>query len=184
MPRREAPIVLTLDYGAELFHCDDMLTRRVLLKCLVAVPLAACAVRGIPSSARTTVIMVRHADRAGDDLNSIGLARAANLPEALAPYQLDAIYSPDIARNLQTAAPLSQATGLPVTVIHKEYAGSTMTHAHPDGTVIWIGNKGNLRTIWSELSAPGEAPQEYGEIGIVELQNGGVRQVTRLTVSP
>ena len=159
--------------------------RRLLLLGLCALAaLAACTTQSIPPSARTTVILVRHADRAGEILNAQGLARAANLPEALAGYDLDAIYSPDIQRNLQTAEPLSQALALPVTIIPKEAAGALMTRAHPEGTVIWIGNKGNLRAIWEELGAPGDAPQQYGDIGVITLKSMGRRDVTRLTVLP
>ncbi len=160
-----------------------MITRRTLI---AALPLgfAACTLPDVAPSARTTVIMVRHADRAGEVLNSKGVARAAAMPAALARYDLDAIYSPDIQRNLDTAAPLAAATDLPVTIIVKEQAGARMTADYPDGTVVWVGNKGNLRTIWEELGAPGEAPQEYGEIGVVELLGSGGRRVTRLTVDP
>ncbi|MGZ2256139.1 histidine phosphatase family protein [Roseobacter sp. A03A-229] len=158
--------------------------RLVCLGLLSAAGLAACAPAGIRPDARTTIILVRHADRAGEVLNAQGEARAANLSDALSAYDLDAIYSPDILRNLQTAAPLSQARDLPVTIIAKERAGAQMSRAYPDGTVIWIGNKGNLRTIWEELGAPGDAPQEYGEIGVITLQPGGPPQVTRLQVLP
>ncbi len=113
-----------------------------------------------------------------------GLARAANLPQALVDYELDAIYSPDIARNVQTAEPLSEALDLPITIIAKERAGAKMSRAHPDGTVIWIGNKGNLRAIWAELGGTGEAPQAYGEIGVITLQSMGRREVKRLEVTP
>lgn len=161
-----------------------MFDRRRFLGALAAAPLAACTTGSVRPSARTTVILVRHSDRAGDVLNTLGHARSEALPGALASYNLDAIYSPDIFRNLQTAAPLSKATGLPVTIITKEEAAARMTRDHPGGTVIWIGNKGNLRTIWEELGGTGPAPQDYGEIGVIELQSLGRRAVTRLRVDP
>lgn len=161
-----------------------MIRRTFLTGLTASTLLAACTPQSVPYSARTTVILVRHADRAGDILSTQGLARAANLPQALAGYELDAIYSPDIARNLQTAEPLSKALDLHVTIIPKERAGATMARAHPEGTVIWIGNKGNLRTIWAELGGTGEAPQAYGEVGVITLQSSSRRQVTRLNVAP
>ncbi|WP_298844143.1 histidine phosphatase family protein [uncultured Roseobacter sp.] len=160
-----------------------MISRRLFLAA-VPLTLAGCTMRDVPASARTTVILVRHADRAGDILNETGRRRAAALPALLAEYPLDAIYSPDIGRNLETAEPLSQATGLPVTIIPKENAGAQMTSDHPDGTVIWVGNKGNLRTIWEELGGPGTAPQEYGEVAVLELLENGARRATRLIVDP
>lgn len=161
------------------------MNRRILLVGLgLIAALAACTPPVIDPSARTTVILVRHADRVGDVLSIKGRARAANLPQALENYRLDAIYSPDIARNLETADPLSQALNLPVTIIPKEGAAAVMSRAHPQGTVVWIGNKGNLRTIWASLNAPGAAPQDYGEIGVVTLQSRGRRDVARLFVAP
>ncbi|WP_299780814.1 histidine phosphatase family protein [uncultured Roseobacter sp.] len=161
-----------------------MIRRAFLTGLAACAVLTACTPQSIPSSARTTVILVRHADRAGDILSMQGLARAANLPQALVGYELDAIYSPDIARNVQTAEPLSEALDLPVTIIAKERAGAKMSRAHPNGTVIWIGNKGNLRAIWAELGGTGEAPQAYGEIGVITLQSMGRREVKRLEVTP
>ncbi len=158
--------------------------RSVSLGLLAIAALAACAPAGVAPTARTTIILIRHADRAAEVLNSTGEARAQNLSEALGDYPLDAIYSPDILRNLQTAEPLAIARDLPITVIPKEQAGARMSRDHPDGTVVWIGNKGNLRTIWAELGAPGDAPQAYGEIGVVTLQPGDPPQVRRLQVLP
>ncbi|WP_300060971.1 histidine phosphatase family protein [uncultured Roseobacter sp.] len=158
--------------------------RTFALGLLALSALAACAPREVDPAARTTVILLRHADRAGEILNAQGEARAANLSLALGDYSLDAIYSPDIARNLQTAEPLSQARGLPITIIPKERAGARMTRDRPEGTVVWVGNKGNLRTIWAELGAPGMAPQEYGEIGVLTLRPGRTPEVARLQVQP
>lgn len=160
-----------------------MITRRNLLLSVTCM-LVACSSRDVEPTARTTIIMVRHADRAGDDLNPTGIARAEALPAALKDFALDGIYSPDIKRNLDTARPLSQATGLPVTITPKEYVAADMTANHPDGTAIWIGNKGNLRSIWAELGGSGPAPQEYGEIGVIQLQGGAPPVVSRLTVTP
>lgn len=112
------------------------------------------------------------------------MARAEALPGALAGYELDGIYAPDIQRNLDTARPLSETTGLPILITPKEFAARQMTADHPDGTTIWVGNKGNLRDIWAELGAPGPAPQDYGEIGVIELNGVGRPTVTRLTVTP
>lgn len=172
-----------LEFAALVLDYPCMQTRRFVLMAL-ATSLIACAPPDLDPSARTTVIMVRHADRAGDILNETGVARANALPSALKDYKLDGIYSPDIKRNLDTARPLSEATGLAVSITPKEFAARQMTRDHPEGTTVWIGNKGNLRDIWAELGAPGPAPQEYGEIGVIELRPGSPPNVTRLFVEP
>lgn len=153
---------------------------RTAISLILILLISACTTPTVPKNAETTVIAVRHADRDGEYLNSKGKARANALPEAVAEYQIDAIYAPDIARNIETAKPLSEALGLPITLIPKENAGAQMTRDYPDGTVIWIGNKDNLRSLWTELNAPGPAPQEYGELFVVNMRGNEPPTVTRL----
>ena len=159
-----------------------MLSLRFLTALLFAAICGACTLPVIPDDAQTTILALRHADRSGDELSSKGQVRAKNLPAAVAAYDLDAIYSPDIARKIATAEPLSQATSLPITLIPKEYAGARMTQEHPDGTVLWVGNKDNLRALWSELGAQDPAPQNYGELFVVKMQGKSAASVTRLHV--
>lgn len=156
---------------------------RILAVLLLAAICGACTLPVIPNDAQTTILALRHADRSGEELSSKGQARANALPAAVAAYDLDAIYSPNIARNIATAQPLSQASGLPITLIPKEYAGARMTQDHPNGTVLWVGNKDNLRALWSELGAPDPAPQNYGELFVVRMNGKTAATVTRLHVS-
>ncbi|MEO9898060.1 MAG: histidine phosphatase family protein [Paracoccaceae bacterium] len=151
---------------------------------MVLTVLSSCTYGKVPRGAETTVILLRHADRAAEVLNSKGIARANALPSALASYDIDAIYSPDLKRNLQTAAPLSKATGIPVTTLADEFAAARMPRNFPTGTVVWVGNKGNLKSIWDSYRATGVAPLEYGDIGIIELHKGRAAKVVRLRFEP
>ena len=65
--------------------------------------------RAYPPETETTLIVLRHTDRQGleGDLSKKGRARAEALVLALRDFEIDAIYSPGIQRNLDTAAPLS-----------------------------------------------------------------------------
>ena len=78
--------------------------------------LAACAAgpRQLKLAPGSTLIVVRHGDRDGEDLNAKGRERARALVTALDGMDLHGIYSPGIPRNLDTAAPLSAARNLPV----------------------------------------------------------------------
>lgn len=73
----------------------------------------------------TRIILVRHGETAWNaemrmqgqldvPLNEVGRWQAARVAAALAEESLAAIYSSDLARASQTAAPLSQVTGLPI----------------------------------------------------------------------
>lgn len=156
------------------------MTRHRFILTAIALLLSACAPRAVPPGATTTVIALRHADRFGNDLSDKGRERAAALPAALAGYDIDAIYAPDIKRNLDTAAPLARATGLRVRTIAVETAAGRMTSAHPGGTVVWVGNKANLKTLWQDLNAPGDPPLDYGDLFVVTLQGDGKRSLRRL----
>lgn len=160
-----------------------MFTRRAFV--LAA---AVVATIGGPATAETVqvpegakLIIVRHADRSGEDLNSKGIARAKALVTALDGTHVDAIYTLGIKRNLDTAAPLAEARGLPVKRIpHNNYARRIL-EGNAGKTVVWVGNKGNLADIWKDLAAPGRAPLEYGDLFIVERGANGAAKVTRRT---
>ena len=81
-----------------------------------------------PSGTTTTVILLRHAERYGPDLIEEGRARAAALPAAVARYDIAAIYSPDLVRNLDTVRPLSKQRGLEITVIDVKNVARRLVH--------------------------------------------------------
>ncbi|MBV0911000.1 histidine phosphatase family protein [Anianabacter salinae] len=142
-------------------------TRRTVLILGAASLAAACAGgRAASYPAGMRLIALRHADRSGDDLNEAGRARAAALPAALSDQKIDAILSPGIQRNLDTAAPLAAATGLTITRIPAETAAKGIA-AQGDRTVVWVGNKDNLTDIWSAFALPGDPPLDYGQIFVV-----------------
>ena len=153
-----------------------MLTRRLFL--LAA--LSACApVSRVGMPKGTKLIILRHADRNGEDLNPQGLARAEALVQALADIPIDAIYAPGIKRNLDTAAPLAMARGLTVQRIPTENPAAQLMAAAAGKTVVWIGNKGNLQSIWDALGAPEPPPLEYGDLYIVTPARVGSPLVER-----
>lgn len=160
-----------------------MLRRLFLTLALAA--MAACATPGLVAvPPDTTLIILRHADRAGEDLSDRGLARAQALVAALEGVEIDAIYSPGIQRNLDTAAPLAEARGLTVQRMAAENAASRLMAAGAGQTVVWVGNKGNLQSIWDSIAAPEPPPLEYGDLFIVTRARVGSPLVERRRFDP
>ena len=160
-----------------------MLRRTLIFLCLAA--FAACASPGqvaVPQG--TTLIILRHADRDGEDLNAKGIARAEALVTALKGIRIDAIYSPGIKRNLDTAAPLAAARGLEVKRIPAENPAARLMAENPGKTVVWIGNKGNLQSIWDAIAAPEPAPLAYGDLFFVTRARVGSPIVERRRFGP
>ncbi|MDJ0627845.1 MAG: histidine phosphatase family protein [Rhodobacter sp.] len=160
-----------------------MLDRRLFLACLFF--LAACASPGqVAVPPATTLIVLRHADRTGDDLNATGIARAEALVTALDGIPIDAIYAPGIQRNLDTAAPLAQARGLDIQRIPAENPAARLMAAGAGKTIVWVGNKGNLQSIWDAIAAPEPAPLQYGDLYFVTRARVGSPLVERRRFGP
>ena len=116
-----------------------MLTRRLLL----LGTLAACtAPDQVKMPASTRLILLRHAERAGLDLNKQGHARSELLIRALADVHIDAIYSPRLQRNLDTVAPLAASRDLPT-----DNLAARLMADGAGKTIVWVGNKGNIASI-------------------------------------
>ncbi len=159
-----------------------MLTRRLFL----LTGLAACAPTGthVAMPKGTRLIVLRHADRQGDQLSEQGRVRAEALVVALAGEPIDAIYSPGIQRNLNSAAPLAKARGLEIQRIPAENPAAKLMAAGAGKTIVWVGNKGNLQSIWDALAAPEPPPLEYGDLFIVKPARIGSPIVARRRFGP
>lgn len=157
-----------------------MHTRRAFCTFTLCTFVTAC---GPPASVAvpdgTQLIILRHADRRGEFLSEEGFARSEALVVALEGTEIDAIYSRDIQRNLDTAAPLAEARGLDVQIINDVNPTAQLMEAGAGKTIVWVGNKGNLNTIWETLMLSGPPPLEYGDVYTVSRSVFGRPQVTR-----
>jgi hypothetical protein len=161
-----------------MFHARNLLAALV-----AAMLLGGCAGNHMvnsPPGMTTTLILLRHAERPvlGKELNAEGRARAAALPAALAGMEIDAIYSPNLSRNLDTVAPLAKQRGLTVKVIETSRVAARMIGENPGKTVLWVGNSSNLETIYEDIGGQGRAPILYGELFIARVPEKGPAQVT------
>lgn len=138
--------------------------------------LAACgAPKEVVFPDDTTMIILRHADRTDENLNELGVERAKSLVGALDGVNIDVIFSPGIQRNLDTAAPLAEARGLKVRRVPMENPANRLAKRGEGKTFVWIGNKGNLKSIWKSFGLPSVPPLEYGDLFFVTTK--GVKRV-------
>ena len=142
--------------------------RRSFLISFLALPAACALVPGeLALAPNSTLIVTRHADRDGEDLNDKGRARARALVKAVEGLGVQHIYSPGIKRNLDTAAPLAEALNLPVKRLPQESPTPALVERGAGTVVIWVGNKGNIATIWEDLGLSDPAPLNYGDLHII-----------------
>lgn len=133
--------------------------------------------------AGTTLVILRHMDRDDENLNEKGKARAQALIPALNGVKLDAIYSPGIQRNLDSAAPLAKARGLKISRMPAQSPAKRLMAQGGGKSILWMGNKGNLASIWEDLGLPGPPPLQYGDLFIVKA-DGGTPTVKRMRFGP
>ncbi len=163
----------------------------------LALVLAAAHGHAAAQEATTTVILVRHAERATeprDDpgLSAEGVARATALVHALGKSGISAIYSTRYARTRATAAPLARALGLEVRLVEAAAmsgAGSDAAQLaerirrdHRGATVLIVGHSNTVPAIIDALGA-GPAgtikDDEYDNLFIVLLRSDGSARLVR-----
>ena len=159
---------------------------------VLAVALAIYAYRGVTT---TTVVVVRHAEKALgtiDDppLSPEGEQRSERLAlifgERTGAGHLDAIYVTNTRRTQQTAAPLAARLHLqPVVLTATDVAGTAaqMLKEHRGGTVLLIGHSNTLPQLVRELSGKLIEPipdDDYGEIYVLSVPRFGGASLVRM----
>lgn len=136
------------------------------MKSFVAFIFAVCALPGAAFSqsdpcdgAATTILVVRHADRAGqaDSLTTAGVWRAEILAHVAGAAGVKAIYHSDTRRTRQTAEPLAKELGLtPIVYTTKE--NDTLVERifaeHEGETVLVVGHSNTVPTIIATAGGP------------------------------
>jgi broad specificity phosphatase PhoE len=125
----------------------------------LAVAAAFVAARRLGCAAPTTLLVVRHADRAGRDdaLSPEGQIRAAALARTLAKSELNAIYHSDTRRTRDTATPLAHALGLTPTVRPAAEVTSLVREifsAHRGERVLVVGHGNTVPQIIAAAGGP------------------------------
>jgi broad specificity phosphatase PhoE len=148
------------------------------------------------SQATTTIIFVRHAEKAlqeGDDpsLSAAGRVRVAELTRQLVDADVvagvDAIYATPFKRTQETARPLAQALGIPITTYDasdRETVLDDILSAHKGKIVLVVGHSNTLPELIANLGASKKVPEiaenEYDNIYIVTIPWFGKTKTIRL----
>jgi broad specificity phosphatase PhoE len=139
----------------------------------------------LPVPTTTTIVLVRHAEKAADPaddppLTAAGEARAQALVEVLGHAAVDAVYSTQYARTRATAQPLARAAGVDVTIVHAgggapDYVTTVAERArteHPGGVVVIVGHSNTLGRTIAALGGPtdlGDLPDPVYDVLYVLL---------------
>jgi broad specificity phosphatase PhoE len=155
---------------------------------LIAVALATAG----DALAQKAVIVVRHAENAGDKLTEIGRAQAERLAVALEDAGVAAIYSTDSVRTVATATPLAEARKLKVQ-LYDTAAGPGRFDAGPfvarlrrdeaDRAVLVVGHVTTIPNLLQALGCPGDIaipPLDYTSLFIVVPMKEGPATLVRV----
>lgn len=149
------------------------------------------------SQATTTMIFVRHAEKAlipVDDpgLSTEGQARAAELARQLVDADvvagIDAIYSTDTRRTMETARPVADALGLEIRTYRNqdddEPVVDAMVKAHKGRIILVVGHSDTLPTMIAALGASKKVPpiaeNEYDNLYLISIPWFGKTKTIRL----
>ncbi|HJU87937.1 MAG TPA: phosphoglycerate mutase family protein [Gemmatimonadaceae bacterium] len=145
----------------------------------------------LPSPSRsdgaTTVILVRHAEKAaapGNDpvLDSTGERRARDLAATLRNAKVGAILVTQYQRTQLTAAPLARATGITPRIVDTRAGGEAHAKSVADAargevgkTVLVVGHSNTIPSIVSALGATAEpiADDDYDDLYVVMISSSG-----------
>lgn len=138
----------------------------------------------------TTIILIRHAEKANDGskdppLTDAGQARAKNLVNVFKNTNISAIYSTDYNRTKSTAAPIALAKNLEVKTYEpmKESEINRIVTENIGKTVLLVGHSNTTPWVANLLTASklqDFADNEYGNILIVNVWPAGKSSLTWL----
>lgn len=125
-----------------------------------------------PTVEPTLILLVRHAEKAAtppDDppLTDRGTQRAQCLARTLAPLGVTALYATQLRRTQDTLAPLSDATGHPVTVIPAQDSATwaeTLAALDPGARVVVAGHSNTLPALVGSLGGRLDGLDAQGNI--------------------
>ncbi len=149
------------------------------------------------SQATTTMIFVRHAERAGPSSEDPGLTpagqrRAAELARQLVDADVvagvDAIYSTPYRRTRETAQPVADALDLPINIYDpsgdNEAVVDKMVRDHKGKIILVVGHSNTVPELIAALGASKKVPpiaeMEYDNIYVISIPWFGKTKTIRL----
>ncbi len=155
-----------------------------LIAITTALFLSAAAIEAHQEDAKsnTTVIVVRHAEKASSDrdpvLSEAGRARAGDLAHVLGQTPVDAIFTTQYIRTRETARPLSERRKLEAIVIdatdtHIKELAERIRTKHRNQTVVVVGHSNTVPAILAALGAnnpPAIGDDEYDHLFVLNIR--------------
>ena len=140
----------------------------------------------------TTVILVRHAEKILDpnnqdpDLSPEGFARAQEIARVFSGTGINTIFATQYKRTQQTVKPLSDHTGVPVTLVDAKQSDEVVKRIQTSlrGQTIFVsGHNNTVPAIVSTLSGenyPVIPESEYDNVFVVTIYRFGKAKVLKL----
>jgi phosphohistidine phosphatase SixA len=140
----------------------------------------------------TTIILVRHAEKKIEpnnpdpDLTPAGELRAQEIARMFGVSDIDAIYATQFKRTQQTVKPLSDRTGVPVTILESgktDELTKRLQTIHRGQTVFIAGHNNTVPALVSALSGetfPVIPESEYDNLFIVTVYRFGKAKVVKM----
>ena len=170
-------------------------TKRIIDR-LLLVLFALVLVSGRAEAQASTVIIVRHAEKAGEtgdvDLSEAGQRRAEALREALRHYSVQGVFVSEFRRTRQTAEPTAAANGLTPTALPVRggvpaQAAATAAAARalpPGSTALVVGHSNTVTKIIAAFGGPALpdlCDREYATLFLLELKAGAPAKLLRVS---
>jgi broad specificity phosphatase PhoE len=143
------------------------------------------------SDTTTTFILLRHAETSGGGsnpaLSTAGMARADELRRMLGPLSINAIYSTNFNRTMQTVQPVAAEKGL-TTQQYDPFTPAPLIDQslenHPKGVVLIVGHSNTVPAFLNAMTGTNtytDLPEsEYDNLYIVHVSARGDATVTHL----
>jgi broad specificity phosphatase PhoE len=139
----------------------------------------------------STIFVSRHADRFGTEpdpsLTPLGMKQAKALARLLVSANIRHIYTTELLRTRQTAAPTAREANVQPIVISEthfeELIADIRASARPNESILVIGHRHTVPKIVKALTGrdiPALESNEYGRLVIVTLWPGGSSSVVAL----
>ena len=140
----------------------------------------------------TTVIVIRHAEKIIDpnnpdvDLSEAGYTRAKEIAREFGDAGINAIYATQYKRTQETVKPLSDKTGVPVTIVNSKNTADLLAQIraqHSGQTIFIAGHNNTVPEIIAALGGP-QYPiipeSEYDNLFVVTVYRTGKARVVKM----
>lgn len=131
----------------------------------------------------TTVVIVRHAERANGTLTADGEKRAETLARLLSDTGVSAIFSTNYTRTIETANNTAELLGIPIQFYTSIQEVVDLINSQYAGKVVLVVGHSNTVSQTAEALGVSSAPEingEYDNLFIVTISPDGVASLTHL----